>query len=38
MKKKYIILSIITLVLLITFVTSFNYFKTTNTYVFNILV
>ncbi len=35
MKKKYIILSIITLVLLITFVTSFNYFKTTNTYVEN---
>ena len=35
MKKKYIILSIITLALLITFVTSFNYFKTTNTYVEN---
>ncbi len=35
MKKKYIILSIITLVLLITFVTSFNYFKTSNTYVEN---
>ena len=33
MKKKYIIFSIIILVLLITFVTSFNYFKTTNTYV-----
>ena len=33
MKKKYIVLSIITLVLLITFVTSFNYFKTTNNYV-----
>jgi hypothetical protein len=33
MKKKYIILSIITLVLLITFVTSFNYFKTTNIYI-----
>ena len=33
MKKKYIILSIITLVLLITFVTSFNYFKTSNNYV-----
>ena len=33
MKKKYIILSIITLVLLIIFVTSFNYFKTTNNYV-----
>ena len=35
MKKKYIIFSIVTLVLLITFVTSFNYFKTTNTYVEN---
>ena len=35
MKKKYIILSIITLVLLIAFVTSFNYFKTSNTYVEN---
>ncbi len=35
MKKKYIILSIITLVLLITFVTSFNYFKTSDTYVEN---
>ena len=35
MKKKYIVLSIITLVLLITFVTSFNYFKTSNTYVEN---
>ena len=33
MKKKYIILSIIVLVLLITFVTSFNYFKTSNNYV-----
>ena len=33
MKKKYIILSIITLVLLITFVTSFNYFKPSNNYV-----
>ena len=33
MKKKYIILSIITLVLLIAFVTSFNYFKTKNDYV-----
>ena len=33
MKKKYIIFSIVTLVLLITFVTGFNYFKTTNTYV-----
>ena len=35
MKKKYIILSIITLVLLIAFITSFNYFKTSNTYVEN---
>ena len=35
MKKKYIILSIITLVLLIAFVTSFNYFKTSDTYVEN---
>ena len=33
MKKKYIILSIITLVLLIAFVTSFNYFKTSNNYI-----
>ena len=33
MKKKHIIFSIVTLVLLITFVTGFNYFKTTNTYV-----
>ena len=33
MKKKYIILSIITLALLITFVTSFNYFKISNNYV-----
>ena len=33
MKKKYIIFSIVTLVLLITFVTSFNYFKTSNNYV-----
>ena len=33
MKKKYIIFSIIILVLLITFITSYNYFKTTNTYV-----
>ena len=33
MKKKYVVLSIITLVLLITFVTSFNYFKTSNNYV-----
>ena len=30
MKKKYVVLSIITLVLLTTFLTSFNYFKTTN--------
>ena len=35
MKKKYVVLSIITLVLLITFLTSFNYFKTSNTYVEN---
>ena len=35
MNKKYIIFSIVTLVLLITFVTSFNYFKTSNTYVEN---
>ena len=35
MKKKYIILSIIILVLLIAFVTSFNYFKTSNTFVEN---
>ena len=35
MKKKYIILSIVTFVLLIAFVTSFNYFKTSNTYVEN---
>ena len=35
MNKKYIILSIIILVLLIAFVTSFNYFKTSNTYVEN---
>ena len=33
MKKKYVVLSIITLVLLIAFVTSFNYFKTSNNYV-----
>ena len=33
MKKKYIIFSIITLVLLVVFITSFNYFKTTNTYI-----
>ena len=35
MNKKYIIFSIVTLVLLITFVTCFNYFKTSNTYVEN---
>ena len=35
MKKKYVVLSIITLVLLIAFVTSFNYFKNSNTYVEN---
>ena len=35
MKKKYIIFSIVTFVLLIAFVTSFNYFKTSNTYVEN---
>ena len=33
MKKKYIIFLIITLVLLVVLITSFNYFKTTNTYV-----
>ena len=33
MKKKYIIFSIITLVLLVALITSFNYFKTTNTYI-----
>lgn len=33
MKKKYIIFSIVALVLLITLVTCFNYFKTTNNYV-----
>ena len=33
MKKKYIIFSIVTLLLLIAFVTSFNYFKTSNNYV-----
>ena len=33
MKKKYIILSIITLVLLVALITRFNYFKTTNTYI-----
>ncbi len=33
MKKKYIIFSIVTLVLLVALITSFNYFKTTNTYI-----
>ena len=33
MKKNYIIFSIVTFVLLIAFVTSFNYFKTSNNYV-----
>ena len=33
MKKKYIIFSIFTLVLLVALITSFNYFKTTNTYI-----
>ena len=33
MKKKYIIFLIITLVLLVVLITSFNYFKTTNTYI-----
>jgi hypothetical protein len=33
MKKKYITFSIITLVLLVALITSFNYFKTTNTYI-----
>ena len=32
MKKKYIIFSIVTLVLLVALITSFNYFKTTNNY------
>ncbi len=35
MKKKYITFSIVTLVLLVALITSFNYFKTTNTYVEN---
>ena len=35
MKKKYIIFSIVTLVLLVALITSFNYFKTSNTYVEN---
>ena len=33
MKKKYIIFSIVTLVLLVALITSFNYFKTTNAYI-----
>ena len=33
MKKKYIIFFIVTLVLLVALITSFNYFKTTNTYI-----
>ena len=33
MKKKYITFSIVTLVLLVALITSFNYFKTTNTYI-----
>ena len=33
MKKKYIIFSIVTLVFLVALITSFNYFKTTNTYI-----
>ena len=33
MKKKYIIFSSVTLVLLVALITSFNYFKTTNTYI-----
>ena len=33
MKKKYIIFSIVTLVLLVALITSFNYFKTSNNYV-----
>ena len=33
MKKKYIIFSIVTLVLLVALITSFNYFKNTNTYI-----
>ena len=33
MKKKYITFSLVTLVLLVALITSFNYFKTTNTYV-----
>ena len=33
MKKKYVLFSIVIVVLLVTFVTCFNYFKTTNNYV-----
>ena len=33
MKKKYIIFSLVTLVLLVALITSFNYFKTTDTYI-----
>ena len=33
MKKKYITFSLVTLVLLVALITSFNYFKTTNTYI-----
>ena len=33
MKKKYIIFSLVTLVLLVALITSFNYFKTINTYI-----
>ena len=33
MKKKYIIFSLVTLVLLVALITSFNYFKTTNAYI-----
>ena len=33
MKKKYIIFSLVTLVLLVALITIFNYFKTTNTYI-----
>ena len=32
MKKKYVLFSIVTLVLLVALITSFNYFKTTNNY------
>lgn len=32
-EEKYIIFSIVTLVLLVALITSFNYFKTTNTYI-----